>query len=139
MKALTVLIVDDDADMRLYVRSCVRGLGSVIDRVLEAADGLEALPLLRSGTVDVVITDVFLPRMDGYALCDAIKADPALRRVPVLIISGEDGAPPAVIGADGFLAKPFNALQLQTALQELVVRPPRGPPHPPSHPNGGAA
>jgi CheY-like chemotaxis protein len=47
----TVLVVDDDADMRLYLRSCMRSLGSPFDRVIEAADGLEALRLVRSGGV----------------------------------------------------------------------------------------
>ncbi len=137
MSPLTVLVVDDDADMRLYVRSCVRGLGSMVERVVEAADGLEALPLLRSGAVDIVISDVFLPRFDGYALCDAIKADPTLQHIPVLLISGEDAVPPAIVGADGFLSKPFNALQLQTALQELLLRPPRASPEVPPAPSPG--
>lgn len=110
------LIVDDDPDMRFYLRTCLQGLG--IQRVLEAADGEEALALARSG-VDLVISDVVIPRLDGYALCRAIKGDAASRGVPVLLISGEEGASAGEVGADGFLAKPFNARQLREAVERL--------------------
>jgi CheY-like chemotaxis protein len=126
--ALTVLIVDDDADMRLYLRSCLRSLDGRVERVIEAADGLEALPLASSGFVHVVISDVVLPGMDGYRLCRTIKEDPELRHIVVLLISGQDGGPPASIAADGFLAKPFNASQLQAALGRLLPDRSRAPP-----------
>jgi CheY-like chemotaxis protein len=116
----TVLLVDDDADMRLYLRSCLRILAAPFDRVIEAADGLDALRLVRTVTVDVVITDVGLPGFDGLRLCRAIRDDAALRHVSVLLISGdgaqEDGY------ADGFLAKPFNSHQLMAALDGLAPR-----------------
>lgn len=116
----TVLLVDDDADMRLYLRSCLRSLASPFVRVIEAADGLEALRLVRAGGVDLVITDIGLPGLDGRRLSRAIRDDAALTHVSVLLISG-DGA----LGdgtADGFLAKPFNTHQLSTALNGLRPR-----------------
>jgi len=122
MSSPTILVVDDDADMRLYVRGCLGRLGAKVDRVLEAADGLEALPVVRSGAVEMVITDVVLPGLDGYGLCRAIKTDPELRHLVVLLISGEADGPPLGIDADGFLAKPFNAGQLRTVVEELLLR-----------------
>ena len=116
----TVLIVDDDADMRLYLRSCLRGLASPFQRVIEAADGLEALRLLRSVAVSLVISDVALPGLDGRRLTRAIRDDAALSHVTVLLISGE-----TVLGdshADGFLSKPFNTHQLLAALDRLPAR-----------------
>ena len=116
----TVLIVDDDADMRLYLRSCLRGLTSPFERVIEAADGLEALRLVRSGAVNLVISDVALPGLDGRRLTRAIRDDAALSHVTVLLISGE-----TVLGdssADGFLTKPFNTHQLLAALDRLPAR-----------------
>ena len=116
----TVLIVDDDSDMRLYLRSCLRGLTSPFERVIEAADGLEALRLVRSGAVTLVISDVALPGLDGRRLSRAIREDAALSHVTVLLISGEE-----VLGessADGFLSKPFNTRQLLAALDRLPAR-----------------
>ena len=121
-----MLIVDDDPDMRLYLRGCLETLGSRVARVVEAADGLSALRLARTGDVHVVISDVFLPVMNGGALCDAIHADTNLRDIRVLLISGEDQAR-STEGADGFLAKPFNARQLLAALDRLLP-PARSPP-----------
>ena len=121
----TVLIVDDDPDMRLYLRSCLRGLASRFQRVIEAADGLEALRLVRSVAVSLVISDVALPGLDGRRLTRAIRDDAALSHVAVLLISGE-----TVLGdshADGFLSKPFNTHQLLAALDRLPARP-SGPP-----------
>ena len=116
----TVLLVDDDADMRLYLRSCLRSLDRPFDRVIEAADGLDALRLVRSVTVDLVITDVGLPGFDGLRLCRAIRDDAALRHIWVLLISGDDAE--ADGHADGFLAKPFNSHQLMSALDGLATR-----------------
>lgn len=121
----TVLLVDDDADMRLYLRSCLRVVALPFDRVIEAADGLEALRLMRSETVDVVISDVGLPGLDGRRLTRAIRDDASLRHIAVLLISGDglmgDSA------ADGFLFKPFNSHQLVAALDGLVPRQPSVP------------
>ncbi len=122
-QGIRVLIVDDDDDMRLYVRSCLEGLRCRPSLVLEAADGLTALRLARSGAVEVIISDVVLPVMSGRALCDAIRGDAGLHDIPVLLISGEDTAG----GADAFLAKPFNARQLLAALDGLLPAP-RAPP-----------
>ena len=118
----TVLVVDDDADMRLYLRSCLRGLVPPFDHVIEAADGLEALRLVRTGQVDLVISDVGLPGLDGRRLSRAIRDDAALRHVSVLLISGD-----GVLGdsiADGYLLKPFNTHQLLAALDGLAPRRP---------------
>lgn len=114
----TVLIVDDDPDMRLYLRSCLRGLASPFERVIEAADGLEALRLVQSGTVQLVISDVWLPGLDGRQLCRAIRDDAALGHVFVLLISG-DGAVHET-AANGFLLKPFNSRQLLAALDGML-------------------
>lgn len=116
----TVLLVDDDADMRLYLRSCLRSLVFPFDRVLEAADGLEALRLLRAESVDLVISDIGLPGLDGRRLTRAIRDDARLGHVSVLLISGETAI--ADGGADGFLTKPFNSHQLSAVVDRLPPR-----------------
>lgn len=126
MEPLTVLIVDDEPDMRFYLRSCLSSLAAEIGSVLEAGDGLEALPMVRSGSVHLVVSEVALPRLDGYELCRIIKRDPRLRHVAVLLIGGgPEGSAAAAVGADGFLEKPFNSLQLRSTLGDLPLEPPR--------------
>jgi len=125
---VTVLVADDDPDMRRYVQSCLRGLGPRVGRVLEAADGAEALAAVRSDFIHVVLADVVMPGLDGYALCRAIKEDPALPHVAVLLISGVEDRPAAQIVADAFLAKPFNARRLKAAMEDLLLRRPGSDP-----------
>ncbi|MEO1077143.1 MAG: response regulator [Bacteroidota bacterium] len=109
----TVLIVDDDADMRLYLRSCLSGT-----RVVEAADGVEALHVARAVRPALVLSDVTMPHLDGVALRRALRADPNLWDVPVVLISGH---PEAVAPcADGFLTKPFNARDLWAAVHPFL-------------------
>ncbi|HEX9894597.1 MAG TPA: response regulator [Gemmatimonadales bacterium] len=115
-----MLLVDDDPDMRHYLRTCLRSPGLDVERVLEAADGVEALRLARLGGVHLVISDIVVPGIDGRALCRAIREHPELDEIAVLLISGEDGAGAAEVDADGFLAKPFNSQQLLAALEGLL-------------------
>lgn len=119
-----VLVVDDDADMRLYLRGCLECGEAAVARVVDASDGVEALTLVRAGAVDAVICDVNLPRLDGHGVCDAIRDDPDLRHIPVLLISGEDGV--AVGDSDEFLQKPFNGRQLRAAMERALSAPMRG-------------
>ena len=112
---ITILVADDDPEMRAYIRRSLRGA-----RVVEAASGTEALAQARDGTPgpDLVIADVRMPGLDGYALCMALHADAATAAIPVLIVSGEQ---PQTTGcADGFLAKPFNAAGLRAAVAGLL-------------------
>jgi CheY-like chemotaxis protein len=115
---LLILVVDDDADMRLYVRGCLRAMS--IERVLEAADGREALHLARGLAPDLIISGVVMPGLDGLALCRALKADAATAAVPFLLVSGETRGPPNC--ADGFLEKPFNSAGLRAEVERLLTR-----------------
>lgn len=117
---LTVLIVDDDADMRLYLGGCVRRFGRRHVQVLEAAAGLEALLLVRTVPVDLIISDVVMPHLDGAAFCRMLKADVALARIPFVLISGEATDVLTNTGADAFLPKPFNTEQLEAVLRRLL-------------------
>jgi CheY-like chemotaxis protein len=120
VSATTILIVDDDPDMRLYLRGCLRGLGAAAGPVIDAADGVEALRRVRAHGVGLVISDVVLPRMDGIALRQAIREDPVHAYLPVLLVSGD---PEAVLlhgPDDAFLAKPFNARELLAAVRCLL-------------------
>ncbi|HJU16406.1 MAG TPA: PAS domain-containing protein [Stellaceae bacterium] len=108
----TVLIADDNADMRDYLR---RLLG-VRYRVRAAANGAEALAALRAELPDLLLSDVMMPRMDGYALLRAVRADPDLAGLPVILLSaraGEEASRDGLeAGADDYLVKPFSAREL---------------------------
>lgn len=121
MNIPAIVIVDDDPDMRLYLRGCLLAPSSQARRVLEAADGVEALRLIRSEEVVLLITDVLLPGMDGLALRTTVRRDPLHARLPILLISGEGGGPSDMDARDGFLPKPFNARQLIAAVNRLMV------------------
>ena len=107
-----VLVVDDNADMREYVSELLR---SDYD-VAAAPDGAAALELLRAAPPDLVLTDVMMPRLDGFGLLAAMRADPALTHLPVVMLSARSGDEATVegleAGADDYLIKPFSAREL---------------------------
>lgn len=118
-----VLIVDDFAMMRGIVRRLLKEMGC--NHTEEAEDGIDALDLLQTEKFDIVITDINMPRMNGFQLLGAIKADAALQHVPVLMISAEtDEAGIAYAkerGVAGYIAKPFTRAMLEDALQGISV------------------
>jgi signal transduction histidine kinase/DNA-binding response OmpR family regulator len=107
-----VLIADDNADMRDYV---CRLLGSRF-HCETAADGEAALEALRKVRPDLLLTDVMMPRLDGFGLIRQVREDPALRDLPVIMLSARAGEEASVeglsAGADDYLVKPFSAREL---------------------------
>ncbi len=116
------LIVDDFATMRRFVRVLLRELDC--SDAVEASDGIEALAKLRAERFDFVITDVGMPLMDGFELLKQIKADPALRHLPVLLVTTEtqkdDVLRAAQSGAAGYIVKPFSRATLEDKLQKIM-------------------
>ncbi len=116
------LIVDDFATMRRFVRVLLRDLDC--SDAVEAADGIDALAKLRAERFDFVITDVGMPLMDGFELLKQIKADPALRHLPVLLVTTEtqkdDIVRAAQSGAAGYIVKPFSRATLEDKLQKIM-------------------
>ena len=107
-----VLLADDNADMREYLRRLLENRWSV-----EAvADGHAALEAVRRRKPDLLLTDVMMPGLDGFALLREIRADPSLRDLPVIILSARAGEEAQVegldAGADDYLIKPFSAREL---------------------------
>ena len=108
-----ILVVDDSADMRGYVRRLLAGQY----RVETAADGREALEAVRRDPPDLVLTDVMMPGVDGFALLAALREDAATRALPVILLSARAGEDARVeglrAGADDYMVKPFSARELQ--------------------------
>ena len=107
-----ILVADDNADMRAYVR---RLLGSRW-QVETVADGVEALAAMQARKPDLVLTDVMMPRLDGFGLLSEVRNDPKLRDLPVIVLSARAGEDSRVEGldakADDYLTKPFSAREL---------------------------
>jgi CheY-like chemotaxis protein len=117
-----ILIADDQPMMRRYVRTV---LESALDcEILEAADGADALALVRSESPDLVVLDVQMPKLTGPQVCQALKTDPATSGVRVVMLSA--AVDPDVLGygsllgPDRFFAKPFRPHQLVDAIRELL-------------------
>lgn len=117
-----VLVVDDERLNRSILRAA---LGRQGHEVVEAADGREALDRLADGGIDVVLLDIVMPIMDGYETLAAIKADPSLSHVPVIIISGVDQVDSVVrcieMGATDYLTKPFQPSILKARLDASLA------------------
>jgi signal transduction histidine kinase len=109
----TVLLADDNGDMREYVARLLGGAGF---DVVAVGDGEAALSGMREARPDLVLTDVMMPGLDGFGLLGAIRGDPALADLPVIMLSARAGEESAVeglaAGADDYLGKPFSAREL---------------------------
>ncbi|QPM90510.1 Sensor histidine kinase RcsC [Pseudooceanicola algae] len=107
-----VLLVDDNADMRGYIEKLL----TPRYRVRSAADGVQALALLQAQRADLVLSDVMLPKMDGFELLKAVRSAPETRDIPFILLSARAGeeaqADGLRAGADDYLVKPFQAMDL---------------------------
>jgi signal transduction histidine kinase/DNA-binding response OmpR family regulator len=107
-----IVLADDNADMRAYVR---RLLGPRCD-VQAVADGQAALEAIRERRPDLVLADVMMPRLDGFGLVHAIRSDPDLTDIPIILLSARAGEESEIeglqTGADDYLIKPFSAREL---------------------------
>jgi len=108
-----VLVADDNVDLRDYVRRLLGDAGYAVD---VAADGAAALEAARHQRPDLLLTDVMMPGMDGFELLQAVRADPQLSDLPVVMLSARAGEDAQVegleAGADDYLSKPFSAREL---------------------------
>ena len=116
-----VLVVDDDPGIRLAVSLKLRTSGFDVS---EATDGVEAMEFWKNGRADLAVLDVGMPRLDGYSVARAMRADRATADVPVVILTAQNlEVPPEVaplIGRHRFLTKPFSPRELVKAVRELL-------------------
>ena len=122
--AFRVLIVDDSPVMRAFIRRIIVLSGLEGAEFLEASDGREALNVLRAQWVDVVLTDINMPSMDGEQLVRCLEEDDMLKSVPVLIVS-TDGTENRMrqmlsLGARGYVKKPFMPETLREELERVL-------------------
>jgi two-component system chemotaxis response regulator CheY len=122
-KNLSFLVVDDFSTMRRIIKGLLLELGYAT--VMEADDGKTALPLLKGGNFDILITDWNMPGMPGLELLKQVRADERLKKLPVLMITAEAKREQIVeaaqAGVSGYVVKPFTAATLKEKLDKILV------------------
>ena len=123
-KNMRILIVDDFSTMRRIVKNLLADLGYT--NVAEADDGNTALPMLMAGGFQFVVTDWNMPGMTGIDLLKAIRAEPTLKSLPVLMVTAEAQREQileaAKAGVNGYIIKPFTAQTLHEKLEKIFER-----------------
>ncbi|MFG1764798.1 ATP-binding protein [Micromonospora parva] len=118
-----ILLADDNADMRAYLTRLLTAQGW---RVRAVTDGQQAFDEIHRDLPDLVLTDVMMPVMDGFDLVRRLRADPATRALPVLVLSARAGGEASVeglsLGADDYLVKPFAAAELVARIRASIRR-----------------
>lgn len=118
----TVLYAEDDPDHRAMMRLALKNTDITL---IEAVDGLEALQKIQEQSPDLILLDLFMPRLDGFAVMEAVKANTRTRHIPILVLSawptGDNRKRTRAAGAADFIAKPYEPIELVKRIRELVT------------------
>jgi two-component system chemotaxis response regulator CheY len=123
---MKILVVDDFSTMRRIVRNLLVELGFSNPLIQEADDGNAALAMLKASPFDMVVTDWNMPNMTGIELLQAIRAEPRLKSLPVLMVTAENNREQIIAaaqaGVNGYIVKPFTAITLKEKLDKIFER-----------------
>jgi DNA-binding response OmpR family regulator len=119
-----VLIVEDNDDLRRFLRQSLSEDENLACRVIEASNGLEGYQLAMDHIPDLVVSDIMMPKMDGVEFCRLLKRDKKTDHIPVILLtakaSGESRIEGLGTGADDYLTKPFEAAELLVRIKNLI-------------------
>ena len=119
-----ILVVDDSAAIRKILTRVLRQTGMAIQTIHEAGDGQDALAVMALHRIDLVLSDINMPKMDGLQLLASLKASPQWQQIPVVMITTEGGetkvAEAVRLGAAGYVRKPFTADQIKEKLVGIL-------------------
>ena len=117
----TVLIADDNQDIRQYLNTCLCPFYNVI----QACDGEDGLTKTKQFKPDIIISDIMMPKADGYEFCKAIKQDTDLNHIPVIFLTAKSSEEMKIeglkTGADDYISKPFSAKELLARVGNLII------------------
>ncbi len=120
-RGLKALLVEDYVSMR---KAITKVLSSLNMEIVEACNGVEAIQTLDRERVDIVFTDLVMPEMDGFELCEEIRRRPDMRNLPIVVISTHRDAPYVLqalqSGADDYLTKPFTAPLAERVVERIL-------------------
>lgn len=121
---MKILVVDDFSTMRRIIKNLLKELG--FSNIEEADDGTTALPMLKNGKFDFLVTDWNMPGMTGIDLLKAVRADSALANLPVLMVTAEAKREQIIMaaqaGVNGYIVKPFNGPTLKEKIDKIFER-----------------
>lgn len=124
LSQMKFLVVDDFSTMRRIVRGLLKEMG--MNHADEAEDGAIALHMLKNNKYDFVVSDINMPNMNGFELLKAIKADPELKSLPVLMVTAEARKEDIVLavqsGAAGYIVKPFTKATLEDKVIKIMQK-----------------
>ncbi len=121
--SVDVLIVDDSAAIRKILQRMLGQAGVTLGKVVEAGDGVEALERLKAQPVNLILSDINMPNMDGIQLLTELKSKAESKHIPVIMITTEGGEAKVMealeLGAAGYVRKPFTSDQIKEKLVGL--------------------
>jgi len=122
--AFTVLIVDDSSSMRAVIKKTIKVSGFNVGQFLTAEDGKDAMKVLSAEWVDLVLTDINMPNMNGIELIEKMKEDEILKTIPVVIVTTEGSEKVKKqsmdLGASALIKKPFRPEDIRNALNRIM-------------------
>jgi two-component system chemotaxis response regulator CheY len=122
--SLRVLVVDDSPAMRSLLKKILSQSGLPIETVLDAADGVEGLIRLRDNPINLILSDINMPNMDGEEFIRQVRADKAFRDIPVLMITTDNSTARVLrlrqLGAQGYICKPFSPEMVKQKVLALM-------------------
>jgi two-component system, chemotaxis family, chemotaxis protein CheY len=122
--AYSVLLVDDSSSIRAIIKKIIKMSGFDVGEFLDASDGQEAMAVLRQNPVDIVLTDINMPNMNGLDLIARMKDNPDLAGIPVVVVSTEGSekmmAEAMALGAVGYVKKPFVPEEIKNTLNRIL-------------------
>ncbi|GHT76262.1 hypothetical protein FACS189463_1010 [Bacteroidia bacterium] len=116
----TLLIIEDSIDMLTFIRSIL----SETYNVIESPDGTQGLSLLKEHNVDLIISDIMMPNMNGFELCKEVKSNFETSHIPVILLTAKSSTDARIegynVGADGFISKPFDSDLLEARINNIL-------------------
>ena len=123
--SLRVLVVDDSPAMRALIKKILSSSGLPIELIVDASDGVEGLSRLRENPVNLILSDINMPNMDGEEFIRQVRSDKNYREVPVLMITTDNSTARVLrlrqLGAQGYICKPFTPEMIKEKVLSVMA------------------